>query len=155
MDSRHATCRCSVLRCSRQSRRHRRTPGNADSDYILQSQGCVVTAHLICRLIMQGHLRTPDNQESVARCEWAFGPIVLPDHARGAGKSNRPVAGSQKLLLLAMCGVHQGPFASMATSAVLQPYLVSRRPIALLQDMADASSFTDSIGLRVRRQSEW
>lgn len=91
--------------------------------FAAHSQGCIVTAHLMCRLIMQGHLRTPDNHESVARCEWAFGPIVLPDHARGAGKINRPVAGSQKLLLLAMCGVHQGPFASMATSAVLQPYL--------------------------------
>jgi hypothetical protein len=120
-----------------------------------QSQGCIVTAHLICRLIMQGHLRTPDNQESVARCEWAFGPVVLPDHARGAGKNNRPVAGNQKLLLLSICGVHQGPFASMATSAVLQPYLVSRGLQTGAETWLTLCLFNLSIGLRVRRQSEW
>jgi hypothetical protein len=77
---------------------------------------------------MQGHIRTTDNQESVARCEWAFGPIWLPEHARNAGKSPvKSVEQPQKILFLAMCGVHQGPFASMATSAVLQPYFVSPR----------------------------
>jgi hypothetical protein len=47
--------------------------------FAAHSQGCIVTTHLISRMIAQGHIRTAYNADAVARCEWAFGPIgVVP-----------------------------------------------------------------------------
>lgn len=45
--------------------------------FAAHSQGCIVTTHLISRMIAQGHIRTPLNREAVGRCEWAFGPVGL------------------------------------------------------------------------------
>jgi hypothetical protein len=35
--------------------------------FAAHSQGCIVTTHLLSRLIAQGHLKTPLNAEAVAR----------------------------------------------------------------------------------------
>jgi hypothetical protein len=35
--------------------------------FAAHSQGCIVTTHLISRLIAQGHIKTPLNAEAVAR----------------------------------------------------------------------------------------
>jgi hypothetical protein len=106
-----------------------------------------VTTHLISRLIAQGHIKTPLNAEAVARvghlctlvakadeqCSWAFGPVSIvppsePKSPRGRLAHTVPVnveeGGYQKVCMLAMCGVHQGPFHMIGTSTViLQPYL--------------------------------
>ncbi|ORY34567.1 hypothetical protein BCR39DRAFT_513405 [Naematelia encephala] len=94
--------------------------------FAAHSQGCIVTTHLVSRMIAQGHLRTPLNAEAVSRCEWAFGPIgVVPDEPRRR-KQAVPLTGSeggyQKVAMLAMCGVHLGPLHSISTT-VIQPYL--------------------------------
>lgn len=94
--------------------------------FAAHSQGCIVTSHIIARLISQGHIRTKNNADAVARCEWAFGPIILPAHAKATaytGDTGLGVMQPQKVAFLAMCGVHHGPFYSSTTSAVVQPYL--------------------------------
>ncbi|RSH93126.1 hypothetical protein EHS25_007479 [Saitozyma podzolica] len=97
--------------------------------FAAHSQGCIVTTHLISRMIAQGHIRTPLNREAVGRCEWAFGPIGLlpPEEPRRGRKPFISTTGSeggyQKVAMLAMCGVHLGPLHSISTSTVIQPYL--------------------------------
>ncbi|ODN80175.1 hypothetical protein L198_07831 [Cryptococcus wingfieldii CBS 7118] len=100
--------------------------------FAAHSQGCIVTTHLISRMIAQGHIRTSHNAEAVSRCEWAFGPIgVVPPssphrrHSSEQHSSSIPGAegGKQKVAMLSMCGVHLGPLYSISTSSVIQPYL--------------------------------
>ncbi|ORX37521.1 hypothetical protein BD324DRAFT_622237 [Kockovaella imperatae] len=91
--------------------------------FAAHSQGCIVTTHLISRMIAQGHIRTPLNRDAVLRCEWAFGPIgVMPDTPKRKRQSASE-EGYQKVAMLAMCGVHLGPLYSISTSTVIQPYL--------------------------------
>ncbi|WVF68309.1 hypothetical protein IAT40_003074 [Kwoniella sp. CBS 6097] len=119
--------------------------------FAAHSQGCIVTTHLISRMIAQGHIRTSLNGEAVARCEWAFGPIgVVPDEPRrGRRGTSVDVQGSegghQKVAMLAMCGVHLGPLYSIRTSSVIQPYLqwfenAAARELFEFQDSASAVS---------------
>ena len=93
--------------------------------FAAHSQGCIVTTHLISRLIAQGHIRTPYNSEAVARCEWAFGLVsVVPETTKKRGPIlSGSDGGYQKVAMLAMCGVHLGPLYSISTSTVIQPYL--------------------------------
>lgn len=97
--------------------------------FAAHSQGCVVTTHLISRMIAQGHIRTAHNREAVARCEWAFGPIAIvpsEDSKKGrrlAAALGGAEGGRQKVAMLAMCGVHLGPLYSISTSSVIGPYL--------------------------------
>lgn len=97
--------------------------------FAAHSQGCIVTTHLISRMIAQGHIRTSLNREAVARCEWAFGPIgIIPDESSKRGRLlaaslTGAEGGRQKVGMLAMCGVHLGPLYSISTSSVIGPYL--------------------------------
>lgn len=90
---------------------------------LCQSQGTIVAVHILSRLIGQGHISTPHNADAVSRCEWAFGSTVLQTTSVASASGYR--IKYPKVGLLAMCGVHQGPFYSSTTSTVLQPYLVS------------------------------
>ncbi|KAL7425280.1 hypothetical protein Q5752_000968 [Cryptotrichosporon argae] len=118
--------------------------------FAAHSQGCIVTTHLISRLIAQGHIRTAHNADAVSRCEWAFGPVgVVPDDPRRKrGQSAAPLyheGGRQKVAMLAMCGVHLGPLYSISTSSVIQPYLqwfenAAARELFEFQDTASAVS---------------
>ncbi|WWC95600.1 hypothetical protein V866_002465 [Kwoniella sp. B9012] len=119
--------------------------------FAAHSQGCIVTTHLISRMIAQGHIRTPLNGEAVSRCEWAFGPIgvVPPDEPRRGRRSHSHIQGSdgghQKVAMLAMCGVHLGPLYSISTSTVIQPYLqwfenAAARELFEFQDSSSAVS---------------
>jgi len=115
--------------------------------FAAHSQGCIVTTHLISRLIAQGHIRTAHNADAVASCEWAFGPIgVIPETRR----RSQPIPGGsegghQKVAMLAMCGVHLGPLYSISTSSVIQPYLqwfenAAARELFEFQDTTSAVS---------------
>nr|XP_031858309.1 uncharacterized protein CI109_006280 [Kwoniella shandongensis]KAA5525381.1 hypothetical protein CI109_006280 [Kwoniella shandongensis] len=118
--------------------------------FAAHSQGCIVTTHLISRLIAQGHIRTGLNEEAVARCEWAFGPIgVVPETKRGRRNISTSITGAeggrQKVCMLAMCGVHLGPLYSISTSTVIQPYLqwfenAAARELFEFQDTTSAVS---------------
>ncbi|KAK4684890.1 hypothetical protein P7C73_g5274, partial [Tremellales sp. Uapishka_1] len=118
--------------------------------FAAHSQGCIVTTHLISRLIAQGHIRTLHNREAVSRCEWAFGPVgLLPPERPRRGKrdesAEREEGGRQKVAMLAMCGVHLGPLYSISTSTVIQPYLqwfenAAARELFEFQDTASAVS---------------
>ncbi|CAK9782924.1 hypothetical protein CC85DRAFT_329427 [Cutaneotrichosporon oleaginosum] len=119
--------------------------------FAAHSQGCIVTTHLISRMIAQGHIRTATNREATARCEWAFGPIgIMPneDSKKGrqlAARMSGREGGRQKVAMLAMCGVHLGPFYSISTSSVIQPYLqwfenAAARELFEFQDTTSAVS---------------
>ncbi|KAJ9119617.1 hypothetical protein QFC22_003326 [Naganishia vaughanmartiniae] len=106
----------------------------ADAIFVAaHSQGTIVAAHLLSRIIAQGHIRTAHNAEAVARCEWAFGPVVRLDKLKKIQRSSSTSPSSTpkpsettrlpRIGLLAMCGVHQGPFYSTTASTVIQPYL--------------------------------
>ncbi|RXK37481.1 hypothetical protein M231_05202 [Tremella mesenterica] len=122
--------------------------------FAAHSQGCIVTTHLISRMIAQGHIRTPLNNEAVSRCEWAFGPVGLlppeePKFRSRTGRGRATVSGAegghQKVALLSMCGVHLGPMYSISTSSVIQPYLqwfenAAARELFEFQDTTSAVS---------------
>ncbi|GMK56231.1 hypothetical protein CspeluHIS016_0300710 [Cutaneotrichosporon spelunceum] len=119
--------------------------------FAAHSQGCIVTTHLISRMIAQGHLRTTKNREAAARCEWAFGPIgIMPNEESKKGQQQAArmsgrEGGWQKVAVLAMCGVHLGPFYSISTSSVLQPYFqwfenAAARELFEFQDSTSAVS---------------
>lgn len=97
--------------------------------FAAHSQGCIVTTHLISRMIAQGHIRTAHNRDAVSRCEWAFGPIaIVPSEDSKMGRLKvahltGAEGGRQKVAMLAMCGVHLGPFLHISTSSVIGPYL--------------------------------
>ncbi|WVQ84854.1 hypothetical protein IAT38_007011 [Cryptococcus sp. DSM 104549] len=121
--------------------------------FAAHSQGCIVTTHLISRMIAQGHIRTAHNAEAVSRCEWAFGPIAVvpPEEPRRGGRRHFSThisgseGGRQKVAMLAMCGVHLGPLYSISTSSVIQPYLqwfenAAARELFEFQDTGSAVS---------------
>lgn len=119
--------------------------------FAAHSQGCIVTTHLISRMIAQGHIRTSLNREAVTRCEWAFGPIgIVPSEDSKKGRQlmaqmSGHDGGRQKVAMLAMCGVHLGPFYSISTSSVIQPYLqwfenAAARELFEFQDSTSAVS---------------
>ena len=115
--------------------------------FAAHSQGCIVTTHLVSRLIAQGHIRTAHNADAVARCEWAFGPIgVVPETRRRSQPTpGGSEGGYQKVAMLAMCGVHLGPLYSISTSSVIQPYLqwfenAAARELFEFQDTTSAVS---------------
>jgi hypothetical protein len=102
-------------------------------------------------MIAQGHIRTGTNREATDRCEWAFGPIgIMPneDSKKGrqlAARMSGREGGRQKVAMLAMCGVHLGPFYSISTSSVIQPYLqwfenAAARELFEFQDTTSAVS---------------
>lgn len=115
--------------------------------FAAHSQGCIVTTHLISRMIAQGHIRTPLNTEAVFRCEWAFGPIgVVPDSPKKRGaRATGAEGGYQKVAMLAMCGVHLGPLHYISNSTVIHPYLqwfenAAARELFEFQDSTSAVS---------------
>lgn len=105
---------------------------NAQAIFIAaHSQGCIVATQVVSRMIAQGHIRTKTNSEAVARCEWAFGPATAPPHAkRGNSNGSQPEIVLPKVLLLAMCGVHLGPFYNRTAETVMAPYLWFEHPAA-------------------------
>ncbi|KIJ30480.1 hypothetical protein M422DRAFT_36545, partial [Sphaerobolus stellatus SS14] len=69
--------------------------------FATHSQGSIVTTHLVDRLINDGHIRTPKTN--------------LLDSVL-----SRP---AQKVIVLALCGIHNGPLRYLNTSSIVNPYL--------------------------------
>ncbi|GJJ13969.1 hypothetical protein Clacol_008226 [Clathrus columnatus] len=63
------------------------------------SQGSIVTTQLVDRLINEGHIRTPNSS-------------LLS-----------PVSATQRVGVLALCGVHNGPLLYLNTSSFVNPYI--------------------------------
>ncbi|EGN92065.1 hypothetical protein SERLA73DRAFT_191640 [Serpula lacrymans var. lacrymans S7.3] len=77
------------------------------------SQGCIVSTHLLNRLIIDRHIRTSRNVDVVD----AAGPVA--SGSVGIIPSQQP----QRICCLALCGVHLGPLRYLSTSSLLQPYI--------------------------------
>ena len=81
------------------------------------SQGCIVSTHLLDRLIRDGHIITPRNIDILAGAAAAIVP----------GGAVPPVPASstrtQKICCLSLCGIHLGPLRYLKTSSLLQPYI--------------------------------
>ncbi|TDL19794.1 hypothetical protein BD410DRAFT_726688 [Rickenella mellea] len=80
------------------------------------SQGCIVSTHLISRLISEGHIRTAANSDFTASVQAAA------SLAAGGAPPMNPV-GKQRICLLALCGIHLGPLAYLHKSSLVQPYI--------------------------------
>ncbi|KAI0338674.1 hypothetical protein BDW22DRAFT_1362769 [Trametopsis cervina] len=80
------------------------------------SQGSVVAAHLIDKLISEGHIMTSRNVDILARAAAAVAP---PGTALPAAATGR----TQRVCCLALCGVHLGPLRYLRTHSLLQPYI--------------------------------
>jgi hypothetical protein len=75
------------------------------------SQGCIVSTHLLDRLIRDGHIRTVRNAGALE--------VAASVSAASVGV---PPARPQKICCLALCGIHLGPLRYLNSSTVLQPY---------------------------------
>ena len=80
------------------------------------SQGSVVSAHLIDRLIKEGHIMTERNAEIIAQAASAVAP-------GGVAPPLTATTHTQKICCLALCGIHLGPLRYLKTSSLLQPYI--------------------------------
>ena len=79
-----------------------RTHPSADAIlFATHSQGSIVTTHLVDRLISDGHIRTPKTS--------------ILDSAL-----SRP---APKVIVLALCGIHNGPLLYLNTSSIVNPYI--------------------------------
>ncbi|KAF8121154.1 hypothetical protein EV363DRAFT_1569716 [Boletus edulis] len=85
---------------------------DADAIFIAtHSQGSVVSAHIIDRLIADRHIRTPLNADA-----------SIPASGVASG-SVAPVRSPQRICCLALCGIHLGPLRYLSTSSLVQPYI--------------------------------
>jgi len=82
---------------------------------VTHSQGCVVSTHLLDRLIRDGHIITSNSQT----VPLAVGIESFPS-AIGVGDSYRTI---QKICCLGLCGIHLGPLRYLRSSTLVGPYL--------------------------------
>lgn len=81
------------------------------------SQGCIVSTHLISRLISDGHIRTAhSNEDRVLNVAASVvsGMGAVPDAV------GRHV---QRVCCLGLCGIHLGPLAYLQKSSLVMPYI--------------------------------
>ena len=80
------------------------------------SQGSIVSAHLLARLLDEGHIVTQKSMDIVTKAA----ALVAPG---GASPSQSARAHTQRICCLALCGIHLGPLRYLRTSSLLQPYI--------------------------------
>lgn len=99
---------------------------DADAIFIAtHSQGSVVSAHLLDRLIADRHIRTALNADA---------SVPAGGIASGSVSSVRP---PQRICCLALCGIHLGPLRYLSTSSLVQPYIQVRLRIAVVNCQVD------------------
>jgi hypothetical protein len=94
------------------------------------SQGCVVSAHLLDRLIRDKHIKTLKPLDPAGAS------------AIGASGGTNPVAPTaQRVCCLALCGIHLGPLRYLSSSSLLQPYIQVSLSDSLLDVSAGGETF--------------
>ena len=78
------------------------------------SQGCVVSTHLLDRLIRDKHIRPPRDSVCVT------GADSFPS---SVGIDLPPDMKPQRICCLALCGIHHGPLRYLGSSTLVQPYI--------------------------------
>lgn len=87
----------------------------ADAIFIsTHSQGCVVSTHLLDRLIRDKHIRPPRDSVCVT------GADSFPS---SVGIDLPPDMKPQRICCLALCGIHHGPLRYLGSSTLVQPYI--------------------------------
>jgi hypothetical protein len=87
----------------------------ADAIFVAtHSQGSIVSAHLLDRLIQEKHIRTSRLADLLASATAAV------TSAGGSVHAPRP---PQRVCCLALCGIHLGPLRYLNSSSLLQPYI--------------------------------
>jgi hypothetical protein len=82
--------------------------------FATHSQGCVVSAHLINRLIAEGHICPSRQFDAAATLSSAF--------ASGTATFSQPRK-RQRICCLGLCGIHLGPLAYLHKSSLVMPYI--------------------------------
>ncbi|KAI0945874.1 hypothetical protein AcV7_009996 [Taiwanofungus camphoratus] len=77
------------------------------------SQGCIISTHLVDRLIRDGHILTSRSVDILRKTAATIAP----------GGAPIPASQAQKICFLALCGIHLGPLRYLKTSSLLQPYI--------------------------------
>lgn len=96
----------------------------ADAIFVAaHSQGCIVAAHLLARMIGNGHIHTSQSTDQTRT-----GAQKADDGAEPMNRSRKV----PRVILSSFCGVHLGPFYNSATSTVITPYLWFEHPSARL-----------------------
>jgi hypothetical protein len=94
----------------------------ADAIFVAaHSQGCIVAAHLLARMIENGHIHTSKSTDPTRS-----GAQEADNSAEQADQSRKV----PRVILSSFCGVHLGPFYNSATSTVITPYLWFEHPSA-------------------------
>jgi hypothetical protein len=94
----------------------------ADAIFVAaHSQGCIVAAHLLARMIENGHIHTSQSTDRTR-----LGAQKADDGAEPMNRSRKV----PRVILSSFCGVHLGPFYNSATSTVITPYLWFEHPSA-------------------------
>jgi hypothetical protein len=127
-----------------------------DADVIFvatHSQGSIVSAHLIDRLIKDGLIRpsiTPESAETMASAAAAAATeaAAIATEAVTAGGS-APVVGHgpskpQRICCLALCGIHLGPLRYLNTSSMTKQYLQVSFRKTTIRYMLTTFSFSTS-----------
>jgi hypothetical protein len=94
------------------------------------SQGCIVSTHLLDRLIRDGHIVTARNEhehehehdERVGSAA-AMKEVVVVVPSSDSVRETRKV---QRVCCLALCGIHLGPLRYLGSSTLVGPYLQVR-----------------------------
>lgn len=88
---------------------------NADVIFVAtHSQGSVVSAHLLDRLIRDGHIRPSAHPDSL---------VAVATEAVTAGGSVSGPLKTQRVCCLALCGIHLGPLRYLTSSSFTKSYI--------------------------------
>ena len=77
------------------------------------SQGCIVSTHLLDRLIHDKHIKTSRTSDLLASASAALSP----------GGMSLAAPRAQRVCCLALCGIHLGPLRYLSSSSLVLPYI--------------------------------
>lgn len=88
------------------------------------SQGCIVSTHLLDRLIRDGHIVTARKEHEHEHGD--VGTAAMKVEVVPSSDSVRETRKVQRVCCLALCGIHLGPLRYLGSSTLVGPYLQVR-----------------------------
>jgi hypothetical protein len=115
------------------------------------SQGSIVSAHLLDRLIRDKHIKTSKSVDLLASASAAFAP----------GGMSPTMPSAPRVCCLALCGIHLGPLRYLSSSSLLLPYIqvsdslldVSARGDTLIYQYFESAAAKELFEFQVRSRT--
>lgn len=117
-----------------------------DADVIFfatHSQGCVVSTHILDRLLRDQHILTAQSSpDHLASGKPAAGTALNPSFSGPGVNIFVPARrkAPQRVCCLALCGIHLGPLRYLSSSSVLQPYFQVSKAMAFSELLGSSLS---------------